>query len=72
MGGIDTINKMRCQYTTTRISRRWQLAVFFAILDIGGINAAVLYRLNKDEKVTRRTYLKKLTRSLGWNMSNVV
>ncbi len=55
---------MRCQYTTARISRRWPLAVFFAMLDIGGINATVLYRLNKGKEVTRCTYLRNPTRSL--------
>ncbi len=32
--GVDTIGKMRSQYTA-RISRLWPLAVFFAMLDMG-------------------------------------
>ncbi len=55
---------MRGQYTIARISRHWPLAVFFALLDIGGINAIVLYQLNTDEEVTRCAYLRKLARSL--------
>ncbi len=62
--GVDTIDKMHGQYTTARISRCWPLAVFFAMLDIGGINVTVLYQLNRDEKVTRQICLRNLTRSL--------
>ncbi len=47
-----------------RISRRWPLAVFFAMLDIGGINVTVFYRPNKDKEVTRCAYLRNLARSL--------
>ncbi len=59
-GGVDTVNKMCGQYTTACISRRWSLAVFFAMLDIGGINATVPYWLNKDEEVAKRMYLRNL------------
>ncbi len=41
--------RWRGQYTRTRISKPLSLAVFFAMPDIGGINAIVLYRLNKDK-----------------------
>ncbi len=34
------------------------------MLDIGGVNATVLYRLKKEEVVTRRTYLRNFIRSL--------
>ncbi len=40
------------------------MAVFFATLDIGGINVIVLYRLNKDEEVMKHTYLRNLARSV--------
>ncbi len=63
-GGVDTIDKMHNQYTTAHISRCWPLPVFFAMLDIGGINATVLYWLNKDKEVTRCTYLRNVARSL--------
>ncbi len=56
-GGVDTIDKMHGQYTTAGISRCWSLAVFSSMLDIGGINVTVLYRLNIDKEVTRHTYL---------------
>ncbi len=49
-GIVDTIDKMRNQYATAHISRHWQF--FFAMLDIRGINATVLYQLNKDKEVT--------------------
>ncbi len=55
-GGVDTIDKVCGKYTTARISRHLPLAVFFAMLNTGGINTAVLYRLNKDKEVTRHTY----------------
>ncbi len=41
-GGVDTMHKMGCQCTTARISRHWPLAVFFAMLDIGGVNAIIV------------------------------
>ncbi len=63
-GGVDTIDKMCGQYTTARISRCWPLTVFFAMLDIGGINATLLYWLNKDEEVTRCIHSRNLARTL--------
>ncbi len=41
----ELIPSTRC--ATARVSRRWPSAVFCAMLDIGGLNATILYRLNQ-------------------------
>ncbi len=64
-GGVNTIDKMRGQYSTARISRYWPLAVFFAML-------AGYWRNKRDSIVSaeqrrrsyRDTYLRNLAHSL--------
>ncbi|ENN77514.1 hypothetical protein YQE_05993, partial [Dendroctonus ponderosae] len=38
-GGVDTVDQMCASYSTSRITRRWPLTVFFRHLDISGINS---------------------------------
>lgn len=64
-GGVDTVDQMCAAYSTARITRRWPLAVFFRHLDIAGINAYVIFKLNNFEsKDRRRIFLKNLSLDL--------
>ena len=61
-GGVDTVDQMCGSYTVARITRRWPLAVFFALMDIAGINAQIIYCANESNpKNPRRIFLKNLS-----------
>ena len=58
---VDTVDRMCSQYSVSRISKRWPLALFFILLNIAGINAQILYCLNNNEsQLRRRIFLKNL------------
>jgi len=42
-GAVDTLDKLCCQYSTKRGSRRWPLSMFFTLLDICLHNCSVIW-----------------------------
>lgn len=40
--GVDIVDKMCATYSVSRITRRWPMIIFFACLNIAGINAQVI------------------------------
>lgn len=48
----------------TKSTRRWPLSVFFTILNIGAINAYIIYEINTGANNPRSVYLKKLSLEL--------
>lgn len=59
--GVDTVDQMCATYSVARITRRWPLVIFFALLDIAGINAQVLFHSKfENPKLLRRFFLKNL------------
>nr|XP_023023822.1 uncharacterized protein LOC111511972 [Leptinotarsa decemlineata] len=61
-GGVDTVDQMCASYGTSRITRRWPLALFYRHLDITEINAFVIFKFNNFEnKDRRRVFLKILS-----------
>ena len=64
-GGVDTVDQMCSSYSTSRITRRWPLALFYRHLDIAGINANIIYKFNNPENNDRRrVFVKHLAFSL--------
>lgn len=64
-GGVNTLDQKYMTYSTNRRTRRWPLAVFYAILNIIGVNCYVLQSSFKDYKpVSRFEFLKTLGRQL--------
>lgn len=59
-GGVDTVDQMKGHFSVSRVSCRWPLTMFFTLLNVIGINAYVLLKLNLDENLTRRDFLKSL------------
>ena len=60
-GGVDTVDQMCAAYSTSRITRRWPLALFYRHLDIAGINSNVIFKFNNpDNKDRRRIFVKNL------------
>lgn len=67
-GGVDTVDQMCASYSTSRITRRWPLALFFRHLDICGINSRVIFKFNNVyNKESRRVFLKNLALQLMEN-----
>ncbi|KAG5870112.1 hypothetical protein JTB14_034676 [Gonioctena quinquepunctata] len=63
-GGADTVDQMCASYTS-RITRRWPLALFFGHLDICGMNPRVIFKFNNiDNKDRRRVSEKSLALQL--------
>lgn len=59
--GVDILDKICRQYDTARNSRRWPLTLFFHILNVGGVNALVIYKTNsKQNFVIRSDFIKEL------------
>jgi hypothetical protein len=55
-GGVDTVDQLCSRYTVQRSTRRWPLSVFFGLLDIIGINAMVIIKLNTPATLCNRRY----------------
>lgn len=62
--GVDTVDQLASNYNCARTTRRWQMAVFYSLLNISGINSQVIYSINKKEKIVRRHFLENLALSL--------
>lgn len=57
MGGIDRVDQITSYYTSARKTVRWQLKLFFHLMDLSLWNAAFLYNFEKPKK-EKFTYLK--------------
>jgi len=63
-GGVDVVDEMKTLYSTARISCRWSLTVFFGLMNIGGINAQIIFHKNSGQSIQRRVFLKDLAFAL--------
>lgn len=55
------------QYSVTRISFRWSLAILFSLINIAGINNQIIYYVNTNKLFLRRMFLKILCTELSKN-----
>lgn len=66
--GVDVVDKMCATYNVARNVRRWPMVIFFALLNVAGINAEVIYmsnNYNPNQKTNkRRIFLKGLCKEL--------
>lgn len=63
-GGVDTTDKLCASYNVARNVRRWPMVIFFAMINMSGINAQVIYFGNDEDVVRRKVFLKKLSHEL--------
>ena len=63
-GGVDVVDKLSAQYSVARCARRWPVAIFFALLNVAGINSLVLIQLNSGKDIKRSVFLKTLAHEL--------
>jgi hypothetical protein len=59
-GGVDTVDQLCATYDVSHNSRRWPLTVFYALLNVAGINAQVIFASNVETQMKRRQFLKSL------------
>ncbi|KAH9632255.1 hypothetical protein HF086_002890 [Spodoptera exigua] len=66
--GVDVVDEMCGTYSISRVSKRWPLTIFFGLMNVGAINAYVIYNANmkrlQKETVERRHFLKDLALGL--------
>lgn len=63
MGGIDKADQIMSYYTSPRKTCRWQLKVFFHLIDISLWNATYLYNFEETKKTTYLTFREKIISS---------
>ncbi|XP_022204262.2 piggyBac transposable element-derived protein 4-like [Nilaparvata lugens] len=66
-GGVDGLDFKCANYSSSRRTKRWPMAVFYTIVDVAsGVNSFVLYQSFKDssKKTTRMEFIKDLAASL--------
>ncbi|XP_069670943.1 piggyBac transposable element-derived protein 4-like isoform X1 [Periplaneta americana] len=64
--GVDGLDQKCANYTSSRRTRRWPMAIFFTLVDVAcGVNSYVLHQAYpKSEVLTRLDFMKTLARSL--------
>ncbi|KAJ8929413.1 hypothetical protein NQ314_017899, partial [Rhamnusium bicolor] len=63
--GVDVIDQLCSNYNCARPTRRWQMTVFYSLLNISGINSQTIYTSNNtNRKVMKRHFLENLAFSL--------
>jgi hypothetical protein len=69
---VDVVDQLCATYSCQRRTRRWPLAVFFALINIAGINSYVLYNyyMSPVNKVKRRIFLRQLAMDLASEQMN--
>lgn len=65
-GGVDVVDQLGGNFTVARKTNRWTMALFYALLNVAGVNAQVLLNFSKPDASPkfRRYFLKNLVTSL--------
>ena len=64
--GVESLDQECTNYTTSHGTRRWSMAVFFALLDVAGVNISVLVNenSNQEKSISRREILMSFSMAL--------
>ena len=62
--GVDIHDRMNRQYSTLSASRRWPLAIWSNILNIGAINAWIIFKKLTNSSISRRDFILQLVENL--------
>lgn len=62
-GGVDNLDKLCATYDVARNTRRWPMVIFYALLNVAGINSQIIYVANNPDikSIERRQFLRKLS-----------
>ena len=64
-GGVDTADQMCATYNVARNIKQWPKVVFFAMLNVAGINSQVIYLGDHLGTIKGRMFLKMLSKELA-------
>lgn len=62
-GGVDTLDQKCACYSASRRTRRWPLAIFYAMVNISTVNAHIIYT-NIGKEISRRIFAIDLGKDL--------
>lgn len=62
--GIDVVDRMKSEYSITRVSNRWPFTVFCGLLNLATINGQIIFHFNTTKKLERRIFIKELAKQL--------
>lgn len=66
--GVDSLDQKCAQFSVSRRTQRWPMTVWYAVMNIAGVNAnIILNAVNPQMKIMRREFLVTLGRSLTEN-----
>lgn len=64
-GGVDSLDQKCSVYSTSRRTRRWSMALFYAILNISSVNSYIIYQSCKNaKKIDRFQFIDELAYQL--------
>lgn len=63
-GGVDVVDRLKSEYCVSRISRRWPFTVFNGLLNVGAVNAFIIFKANTNSAMPRRQFLMELGKYL--------
>lgn len=58
--GVDVAVELCATYDVSHNSMGWPLSIFYASLDIGGINSLIVNRYNNNSRIKQRRIIKNL------------
>ncbi|XP_045482051.1 uncharacterized protein LOC123686113 [Harmonia axyridis] len=62
---VNTLDQMCANYSVHRNINQWPMVIFFAMLNVGGINSQVIHLCNQSEPLRRKRLLKQLSHELA-------
>jgi hypothetical protein len=70
--GVNTADELKGSYSVSITSCRWPMTVFYSLLDIGGINSCIILLDNTGKKMSRRNFLKELSKELCMDYNIII
>ncbi|XP_053964402.1 piggyBac transposable element-derived protein 4-like [Anastrepha ludens] len=59
-GGVDVVDELCTNYDVSRNTKRWPMVIFYAVLNMAGINSIIVYKSNNSSNLSRRNFLRDL------------
>lgn len=63
-GGVNVVDRLKSEYSVTRISNRWLFKIFCSLLNVEEINSQIIFKTNTNDILTRRKFLTDLYKIL--------
>lgn len=61
-GGVDVVDRLKSEYSVSRVSNRWPFTIFNTMLNIATVNCQIIiYKSNTGVFSTRRNFISRFT-----------